>query len=123
MPAKPLDSESDDLEVKFDSCVNLTMTVHKNLLAQLLDPHNQVTPSVHANPKFGETNADYTDITLTIANPSKINWDYVNPDPGVDHGFAIVEVVSQGQNAMNPLSRLRQQLNTLFEDKLRGSLR
>jgi hypothetical protein len=113
------------MEVHFNSCTNATLSVHKGVLAQLLDKTHQTTPSKSplVTADGGDPN-DYVDIPLQTPDAHHtLNWDYM-PDPAVaDGGLVLLQVVSTGAGAVNPIERMRRKTAAVFADELSLSAR
>jgi len=106
MPTLPPDSEQDEIEVTFNSCTGLTVTVHNHLKGMLLDPKNVTDPSKSKGQGF-------VDIELTVVDPSKtrINWGY-SKDPKQDHGNMLLDEIP-APGVPNPLDVLRKRIADL----------
>jgi hypothetical protein len=109
MLTQPQDSEADELEVRFDSCVWLKVICHKDVFQQLVDGANAPT---RPSPTKG---ANYVEFGLQIADTTKqrINWAYTpDPDTTQDHGQLLIDVIT-APGVPNPLSQLRAEIREL----------
>lgn len=128
MPQKPMDTESDELEVKFDSCMPFTLVMHTSLLAQLKDLINSPTPPKppsQAAARFSLNANQFVDLNFTPGSGNKINWAGYQSDQDTDHGFAAVEVISATAKkpTKNAISQLQDEINSLIEAKLHPVLK
>jgi hypothetical protein len=105
MSPRQLDTDPEEIEVKFNSCVCLTVICHRTVFQQLKDG------AAHPRDPSPTMGKNFVEFDLVIGDPTKerINWGYNTPDPTQDHGFLTVDVIP-APGVTNPLDQLRREI-------------